>query len=115
MMSRSVRYDARHTAAGRRLQQQPPAVADTDTLRYEVTVEDVSTWTEALNMPKTEGSMYEYACHEGNYGMVNLLTGARVQEQAGAGPHSPDRAATLTASNPAARLTEIWASTLFLN
>ena len=32
-------------------------------------------------MPKTEGEMFEYACHEGNYGMTNLLAGARVQEQ----------------------------------
>ena len=31
-------------------------------------------------MPKTEGEMFEYACHEGNYGMTNLLAGARVQE-----------------------------------
>ncbi len=57
---------------------------DADTLRYEVTVEDPATWTRpwtaALDMPRTDGLMYEYACHEGNYGMVNLLRGARVQE-----------------------------------
>ena len=62
---------------------------DADTLLYEVTFEDPTTWTrswDALAMPKTDGLVYEYACHEGNYGMVNLLTGARVQErESGAG------------------------------
>jgi hypothetical protein len=29
------------------------------------------------------GQVYEYACHEGNYGMVNILRGARVQERLG--------------------------------
>jgi hypothetical protein len=32
-------------------------------------------------MAKTDEPIYEYACHEGNYGMVNLLSGARVQEK----------------------------------
>jgi hypothetical protein len=32
-------------------------------------------------MAKTDEQIYEYACHEGNYGMVNLLKGARVQEK----------------------------------
>ena len=36
-----------------------------------------------LDMRQTDGDIYEYACHEGNYGTVNLLRGARVQEQAG--------------------------------
>ncbi len=57
---------------------------DNGKLRYEVTVEDPATWTRpwtaALDLPRTEGVMYEYACHEGNYGMVNLLRGARVEE-----------------------------------
>ena len=42
---------------------------DADTLRYEVTVDDPATWTRtwtaALAMPKTNGGIYEYACHEG--------------------------------------------------
>ncbi len=54
------------------------------TLRYEVTFEDATTWvapwTAALDMPRTGGLLYEYACHERNYGMENLLRGARVQE-----------------------------------
>lgn len=57
-----------------------------DTLLYEFTVEDPKTWTKAWSvavpMTRTEGPIYEYACHEGNYGMFNILTGARVQESA---------------------------------
>jgi hypothetical protein len=55
-----------------------------DVLLYEFTVNDEQTWTRpwsvALPMSKTQGPIYEYACHEGNYGMVNILTGARAQE-----------------------------------
>ena len=55
-------------------------------LRYEVTFEDETTWvapwTAALDMPKTDGLLYEYACHERNYGMENLLKGARALERA---------------------------------
>jgi hypothetical protein len=32
-------------------------------------------------MAKLDGLMYEYACHEGNYGMVNILRGERMEEQ----------------------------------
>jgi hypothetical protein len=35
-------------------------------------------------MSKTTDPLYEYACHEGNYGMTNLLSGARAQEKAAA-------------------------------
>jgi len=34
-----------------------------------------------IPMRRTEEPMFEYACHEGNYGMFNLLEGARVQER----------------------------------
>ena len=54
-------------------------------LRYEVTFSDPTTWatdwTAALDMPKTDGLIYEYACHERNYGMENLLKGARAIER----------------------------------
>jgi hypothetical protein len=57
-----------------------------DTLLYEVTVEDPTTferpWTFALPMTQNDGLVYEYACHEGNYGMVNLLRGARAEDAA---------------------------------
>ena len=38
-------------------------------------------WTASIPMRQFEGPIYEYACHEGNYGMENLLRGARVQER----------------------------------
>ena len=60
--------------------------ADADTLLYEYTIEDPASftvpWSAAIPMAKTEAPMFEYACHEGNYGMFNLLAGARAQEKA---------------------------------
>jgi hypothetical protein len=57
---------------------------DGDTLLYEFTVDDPSTFTRsftaAIPMRRSDAPLFEYACHEGNYGMTNLLTGARVQE-----------------------------------
>lgn len=54
------------------------------TVEYEFTVDDPSTFTDKFTaivpMTKVAGQLYEYACHEGNYGMVNILRGARVQE-----------------------------------
>ena len=54
------------------------------TVDYEFTVDDPSTFTDKFTaivpMTKVAGLLYEYACHEGNYGMVNILRGARVQE-----------------------------------
>jgi len=59
---------------------------DARTLLYEFTVDDPMTWTRpwsaAMPMRKAEGPMFEYACHEGNYGMVNILSGARAEEKA---------------------------------
>ena len=62
---------------------------DATTVRYEVTVEDPATfsrpWTAALNL-KSDGRLAqvpEYACHEGNYAMFNILAGARADERAG--------------------------------
>lgn len=61
---------------------------DDDTLMYEFTVDDPSTfvrpWTAQIPMSKTEGPIWEYACHEGNYAMTNVLSGARAQEKADA-------------------------------
>jgi hypothetical protein len=55
-----------------------------DTLGYEVTVENPAAftrpWTARLQMARSEELMYEYACHEGNYGFVNMLRGARSEE-----------------------------------
>ena len=57
-----------------------------DRLRYEFTVDDPTTFTRsftaAIPMRTGDGPLFEYACHEGNYGMTNLLAGARAQERA---------------------------------
>ena len=51
------------------------------TINYEFTIDDPSTFTEKLSatvpLTKVESQLYEYACHEGNYGMANMLRGAR--------------------------------------
>lgn len=57
-------------------------------LSYEVTIEDpevyTSPWTVSMPLHKDdEYDMYEYACHEGNYGLPNSLSGARAVEQVG--------------------------------
>ena len=58
---------------------------DNDTMRYEFTVEDPATWTEPFTgrfpMNRADQPLYEYACHEGNHGMFNLLSGARAVER----------------------------------
>ena len=57
---------------------------DRDTIDYAFTIDDpeafTKPWTAAIPMSKTEGPIFEYACHEGNYGMTNLLSGARAEE-----------------------------------
>jgi hypothetical protein len=58
---------------------------DADTLLYEFTVEDLTTWTKPwtaqIPMRKSRDVLYEYACHEGNSGMIGILAGARVAEK----------------------------------
>ena len=60
---------------------------DADTILYEFTVADPTTWTRPwsaeIPMVKAEGPLYEYTCHEGNYGMVNTLRGARAADKNG--------------------------------
>ena len=61
---------------------------DRDTLVYEFTVEDPATWTSPwtveVPMARSEDRLYEYACHEGNYGMDGILAGHRAEERAAA-------------------------------
>jgi hypothetical protein len=58
---------------------------DPDTLLYEFTVDDPTTWTRpwtaAVRMARTDAQIFEYACHEANYGMVGILRGARADEK----------------------------------
>ncbi|MDX1384075.1 MAG: hypothetical protein R3190_10560 [Thermoanaerobaculia bacterium] len=65
---------------------------DADTLHYEFTVEDPATWTEPwsgdFSWPATKDPqerVWEYACHEGNYAIGNMLRGARLLEAETAG------------------------------
>ncbi len=59
-----------------------------DRVDYEFTIDDPATFSDKIMglipMYKVAGQVYEYACHEGNRGMVNILRGARVEEQASA-------------------------------
>ena len=56
-----------------------------DQVRYEFTIEDPTTFSDTISavvpMTKTSGQLYEYACHEGNYGLAGILAGARQLEQ----------------------------------
>jgi hypothetical protein len=58
--------------------------ASDNRIDYEFTVNDPSTFTHDIKgiipIYKVAGLIYEYACHEGNYGMANILRGARVEE-----------------------------------
>ena len=56
-----------------------------NTITYRFTVTDPTVWTKPwsgeLTMSRTKGPIYEYACHEGNYGLANILAGARAAEK----------------------------------
>jgi hypothetical protein len=58
---------------------------DPDQIMYRFTVEDatafVRPWTAELPMKKIPGPVYEYACHEGNYGLEGILSGTRAEEK----------------------------------
>ena len=59
---------------------------DADTIGYQLTVEDPTTWTRpwtaAFPMRPSEGLIYEYACHEANVGLMDILEVARDEEKA---------------------------------
>ena len=58
---------------------------DENTIRYQFTIDDPSTWARpwSAEVPwaKTIGPLFEHACHEGNYGLGNILAGARAEER----------------------------------
>jgi hypothetical protein len=58
---------------------------DADTIRYQFTIDDPTAftkpWTGEIMMNRMPGPMYEYACHEGNYALKNMLAGARAAER----------------------------------
>ena len=64
-------------------------LVDANTLQYEVIIDDPGTWSRPWTIAfpwKRDQSygMFEYACHEGNYAMKNILTGARADDLAAA-------------------------------
>jgi len=59
-----------------------------NTLRYQYTVSDPKTWTQPWSvdttMPRIDPSLiYEFACHEQNYGLMNVVTGTQIREREG--------------------------------
>jgi len=58
---------------------------DANTIEYRFTVDNptafVRQWTGEIIMSRTPGPLYEYACHEGNYSLVDMLRGARSEEK----------------------------------
>jgi hypothetical protein len=62
---------------------------DADTIQYQATIDDPKTWTQpftiAFPLKRDPGyGMFEYACHEGNYGLRNILSAARTADNPGA-------------------------------
>ena len=57
----------------------------TDTMNYQITVTDPTeysaSWTAAIPMTALGGRLYEYACHEGNYGLENSLRAGRAEDE----------------------------------
>ena len=62
---------------------------DSNTIQYRFTVDDptafVKPWTGEIILSRTPGPLYEYACHEGNYSLLDMLRAARAEEKAAAG------------------------------
>ncbi len=58
--------------------------ADAETLDWQWTITDDAVytrpWTGSLPLSTTEGPLFEFACHEGNYGLYNILAGARAED-----------------------------------
>lgn len=56
---------------------------DRDTISYQITVEDPATWTRPwtaeIPWPRIEPPLFEFACHEQNYGVINVVTGAQIR------------------------------------
>ena len=63
---------------------------DANTLLYQARIEDPTVftrpWSIEIPMERTKDSLFEVACHEGNYGMSNILSGHRAEERAAARP-----------------------------
>ena len=90
----TVHFNGKHDQIGRPLLNSGENLAlverftrpDRETLMYEYTVTDPTIWTEPWTveypMRLNPDLIYEFACHEGNYGMYNILAGSRMEEAA---------------------------------
>ncbi len=62
------------------------SLLDADTLLYRFTIDDPTafarTWSVEMTMTRSDNRLYEYACHEGNYGLYNILAGAQAEAAA---------------------------------
>ena len=62
------------------------SLLDADTLLYRFTIDDrtafTRTWSVEMTMKRSAGRLFEYACHEGNYGLYNILAGAQAEAAA---------------------------------
>jgi len=72
---------------------------DADTLRYEVTIQDPTTWTrpwtiraDMAKQNEYENRLYEPSCHEGNFGLIGMLSSTRAAEKAFKEGRGPDPA-----------------------
>jgi hypothetical protein len=58
-------------------------ITDPKTLKYEFRIEDPTTWTSPwaaeVIWPRIEPGLYEFACHEQNYGLINVVRGAQIR------------------------------------
>jgi len=56
-----------------------------DSIQWEVTIDDPGAWTKPwtamIPLRRSKDALYEYACHEGNYGLQGILAGARAEEK----------------------------------
>ena len=94
----TVQFNGKHDQIGRPLRSTGENLSlverftrtDADTLHYEFVVTDptiwVNSWTVALPMKRNPALIYEFACHEGNYGLYNIMAGSRMEELAESAP-----------------------------
>ena len=94
----TVQFNGKHDQIGRPLRSTGQNLSlverftrtDADTLHYEFVVTDptiwVNSWTVALPMKRNPALIYEFACHEGNYGLYNIMAGSRMEELAESAP-----------------------------
>ena len=93
----TVQFNGKHDQIGRPLLSSGEHLSlierftrtDADTLVYEFTVNDptiwVGPWSVEHPMKRNPNLIYEFACHEGNYGLYNIMAGSRMEERSTVG------------------------------